>query len=430
MNLEAPYYDIVYEKELYHLKINNQELKTPAGKLIQHHNKKLFEHLIYEIEGFEELDPSTLSIYSLLCTLNDFVLPDPEEYISKDFFQQMIMHDYTLKSNAGPEVLEQYKRWKILMERLEFLDMNHPNLPQTIIAESYDQWISQLYQKEKFQELVDFFYADYKLLSPEQKTVARTAVNIHRSIIYGILLAQGHCDSSEYAVAILAANGLIPSVWDLSTKEDYKDNFYSLRSDASLMNNFLKIVTLPSQSIENKLRAEIPNWNSLPLSAKYAILESSKKINESNSSDYSSYVMLLGKSVEICLKELVFDKYQKIFSIKFSEEKDVKIFIESNKKIERLAKYLIKEPHFIELGTMITILEKSDGKTAKKNEVLKEFFDFISNSLKYDAIVKHEFIEAAWKISKERNKAAHSEIFSYNEAVEMQNICFQLLQKM
>ena len=59
--------------------------------------------------------------------------------------------------------------------------------------------------------------------------------------------------------------------------------------------------------------------------------------------------MLLGKSIEITLKEIVFDVFQSKYDSEILQEKGLSIFLKQNEKVSQLAKYIDKELHHIEL---------------------------------------------------------------------------------
>ena len=87
----------------------------------------------------------------------------------------------------------------------------------------------------------------------------------------------------------------------------------------------------------------------LPEGSRYSLTEAIHKIHLANSDDYSSYVMLLGKSIEITLKEIVFDVFQSKYDSEILQEKGLSIFLKQNEKVSQLAKYIDKELHHIEL---------------------------------------------------------------------------------
>ena len=148
----------------------------------------------------------------------------------------------------------------------------------------------------------------------------------------------------------------------------------------------------------------------------------------SNSEDYSPYVVSLGKSLEITLKKLVFDKFQRNEKVIISSQQEITLLIEQNKKISRFIKFLLKEPHFIELGSMLVILEYEGGKTSKNNIFLRDFFIFIYDN-SYSDILNKTWVSSAKELARQRNIAAHSKRFSLEEAKELMDQTFELISK-
>lgn len=136
----------------------------------------------------------------------------------------------------------------------------------------------------------------------------------------------------------------------------------------------------------------------------------------------------MGKSLEIALKKNIFDEFQIRFNYYFKEQVDVKLFVESNDIIKNLARYLAKPPHFIELGSMLFILEKEGGKTAGKNKVLNKFFQFVKNELNKNSVLNKEWVKLAKELKNHRNRASHSERYTLQEAEKVKEITLQLLK--
>ena len=232
----------------------------------------------------------------------------------------------------------------------------------------------------------------------------------------------------EYAVAILASHCVIPNVFGDLSKEEYKESLFHLKQDALLITEYINLSLTPNIQLSKLISRYIPNWIALPDSARLALAESIKNIHSAKSDDYSSYIMLLGKAVEITLKQKVFDKFQQTTSFEFSEQKEISTFLKSNDKVFPLAKFIVKEPHFIEFGSMLVILEKFDGKTVRNNELLKSFFSFVTDEISMKNILNEQWIAEAKILSRARNKAAHSDRFSLTKAKEFQETAFKLLK--
>jgi hypothetical protein len=211
-------------------------------------------------------------------------------------------------------------------------------------------------------------------------------------------------------------------------KGEYKNAFDEIKNDALILTNYLTLSSSPGISIEKYITKNIHNWAFLPDYAKLSLLEAIRQSQNLEIQDYSSAVVLFGKSLEICLKQLVFDKFKSESGITFREEKATKIFIENNNQIEKLARYIAKHPHFIELGSMLVILEKHGGRTASTNQLLMEFFQFVTDKLESSEIIKKDWIAQAKIISQARNEAAHSERFKLEELKKIESLIYSLLK--
>lgn len=423
-------FEIRYENGIHVLYMDKNPLLTPGGHIVGHKNYDLIKHMMFELESFELLDVTVLSRYSLFSTMTDF--GERFNNISKEEFRSYILSDMVLKSCAGPEVVYQYEKWGDLFENLELLNMKYPSFPQISDIEEIEKWIQ--YHDDNYinslDNFVEHFYNEFKWLSIPQKTVVINALNVHDTIIYGILLATRKTSELDYTAAILAGICIIPRVFSDVTVSDYKPAFDGILKDANIMTSFIDSTLTLNQKTIKIVENNLSNWAFLPEGSRIALIEAINKIKDANSEDYSPYVVLLGKSVEIALKELVFDKFQLEYPVVFETSQDINIFIKENDKIERFATFLVKPPHFIELGSMLTVLQKAGGKTARNNIILSDFFEFIQNKLEMSGITDKFFIEDCFKLSKYRNQAAHSERFSLEETLDIQVMTFQLLNKM
>lgn len=429
MDLSNSEYRIVYDNNFFYLKVDDKLIKTPSGIEIKNSNRDFLEQLAYELECYDNLDPSNLSLYSLISTELDFIDSDSFN-VDKAEFRNLILNDTTLKACAGPEKLYQFAKWRKLFEYLEIVNIDYPDIIQAVEIEDIESWITSMGENysNSINKFVDFFYREFQILNSTQKTAVINSINVHGSVIYGILLATKKCSEMEYAVAILASHRFLPNVFGDVSKEEYKESVFQLKQDALLLTEYINLSLTPNIQLSKLISRYIPNWIALPDSAQLALAESIKNIHSAKSDDYSSYVMLLGKGVEITLKQKVFDKFQQETSFEFSEQKEISTFLRSNDKILTLAKFICKEPHFIELGSMLIILEKFGGNTAKNNELLKSFFSFITDEISSTNILNDQWIDEAKTLSRARNKAAHSDRFSLSEAKGFQEIAFKLLK--
>ncbi|WP_242157321.1 hypothetical protein [Aestuariivivens sediminis] len=432
MDLEFAEYYIDFNGSEYVLIKDEKNMLTPAGNLIKHHNRRLIEHIMFELECEIELDITQLSTYTLYSAMVDLLQGNCHQgnLFTIENFRTGILNDPVLKACAGPEKIQQFKKWADLFSDLELLGLDYPDIVQIPDIDTIEDWIkgNGKEYEDSIDKIVNHYYAEFNLLSDCQKTVVLHSANLHASLVYGILLASKKCTEINYVAAILAGQCLLPNIFGDINTEDYKEAFEEIKSDAHIFSNFIDCCLTPDEGLNEFIKAKIPAWAFLPDGSKTSLIEGLSKIHEASSSDYSSYVMLMGKAIEIALKKNVFDEFQIRSKYNFKEQKDVKLFIESNEVIKNLARYLVKEPHFIELGSMLFILEKNGGKTASRNEVLIKFFEFVKEELNKVKILDKEWIKLANHLKDHRNRASHSERYSQEQAQEVKEIALQLLE--
>jgi hypothetical protein len=409
--------------------VDNEKLRTPDQHFICHENLKILESIQFELECIDELNPSIVSTYSLLSREIDW-FDHLNFQVEFDKFRSTVLSDGTLRDCAGPERIDQRLKWGALFEYLSLLNMEYPSLIQGLELSEIEEWIeeSDANFKHSIDKFVRHFYDEYNLLSSSQKTTVLSATNLHGSIIYGIFLATKQSSELEYTAAILAGQCLIPNVFGDVIKEEYKGAFDEIKNDALILTNYLNLSNSPGISIQRYVNKNIHNWAFLPEAAKYSLLEAVRQSQNLEIQDYSSAVLLFGKSLEICLKKLIFDEFKSQSGITFREKNETSIFIENNNQIAKFATYIVKPPHHIELGSMLFILEKHGGRTASANLLLKEFFQFVSEKLEYHEVIKKDWIAQANIITQARNDAAHSGRFNLEELKKIESLMYNLLK--
>lgn len=429
MNISESEFEITYQDKNFLIFIDEKPLKTPNGKLIKHENQKVLLYLQYELECIDKIDPVELSFYSLLSVQIDHI-ETPEFSLDRKTFRSLLLKDPTLKACAGPEKIYQFSKWDGLFEHLQIINIDYPDIIQVVDIDDIEKWILSKGRKytESIDKFVNHFYIEFNTLSIAQKTAVIRLFDVHDSIIYGLLLVTKKCSVMEYSAAILASHCIIPNVFGDVVKSEYRESFQALKQDALLTSNFVDLSLTPNIELTELIKSNFSNWGLLPIGARYSLVEAIKNIHIADSDDYSSYVMLLGKSVEVSLKQLVFDEFQARRGVEIIQDKESSLFIKQNEQVHQLAKFIAKEPHFIELGSMLIILEKYGGRTSKRIDLLRLLFDFVIETLKYDQIIGKLWIEKAKIISHARNKAAHSDRFTLDEAKVIQKATFEILR--
>lgn len=419
--------------EEYQLLHEGSPITTPLGTPITSTKKALINAVKLELECEEEANLELLGYYSLFCTQVDFI--DTGKFQpTKDNFREYIFNDPVLSASAGPEVIHQYTRWEALFDYLELSGLSYPNFPQSYSYQDKERWIQDIASvdpgySDKIDSFVNILYQSYLSLDNAQRTVFVNSTQVYNSPIYGLLLALGNCDEVEYASALMSSNCLLPEVFGDVEKSEYKEGFYGIQQDALIMTNFIKYSRLPSQSLTKYISSALPNWAFLHPKSQIGLSTAIENIIHPSSKDYSPYVMLLGKSLEINLKEKIFLPFQEYAKVSIEEEQLSEIIIKSDDKLKKLTQFIDKPPHFIELGSMLFLLEMYGGKTAQKNLLLSELHSYIESN-GFQKLLEKDWIKHAKVLKDARNKASHSEVFNHTEAENLLDLLTSLLKSL
>jgi tetratricopeptide (TPR) repeat protein len=174
------------------------------------------------------------------------------------------------------------------------------------------------------------------------------------------------------------------------------------------------------QSITN----ESVVFDSLPFAAKTALYEAERRfLSDTPMIDYSMIVIAYAKSLEISLKQIVFEKFREFRN----DNNDNLKIIDRRSQAIGLARFLQRGQH-LELGGMAHIFKLCEGRTGQKEPIIGELRDFITNVLNGSALLEKTNIDQIARISKDfRNPGAHSEVISKIEAATCREICFAAL---
>lgn len=413
---------IKHDNKKYFIEIDGRLLLTPLKKKVKSSSLRLIEHILFELECEDKVDHEIFNFYSLYCLQVDFIENTKWE---KKNFRKIFLTDPVLCPCAGPERRDQFIKWRQLLYYFELNDFEHPNFPQLLEYEKIEEWVSS--RDKNYQEglnrVIDYFFSEFLLLNNPQKTVAYHSWKLTGSIVYGILLASFDCGPYEYSAAILASHCIIPNVFSDVTRNDYKEPFYQLKIDSSTYVEFINSNLQNDVEVILDLSNRILSWDILPEVSKISIIEASKMIQKQHS-DYSAYIMLLGKTIETVIKTLIFDKFLIVNNYKVKI--DSQILVEKNHKAMKFITFVSKEPHFIELGSMLFILELKGGKTELRTPILKKFYEFVETQ-KLEVFLNKNWLKKAKLLSGFRNYSSHSKTYGKKTAKELLNETIQLL---
>ena len=406
----------------------NDPIRTPGGNPVTHRDQRFLDRLRAELDGQATLDPSQLGRYSLYSTYRDNFAQGDRQF-PLDEVRTLLITDRLLRTSAGPEVTAQLANMGSLSRLLKSHGWAHLNLPQYRGHEDVEAWIAELGPEcaTAIDELVRGLHLELSTLHPAQLTVVVNVAVVYESLCLGYLLATRQCTELEFAMAILAADCLLPKVFADVRRDEYRKHLSDLLFDAHSLVDFVRYFVSPGDIARKRLKQQLPNYAFLPEAAQWALAQSLDRIECGDDGDFSGCVVLLGKALESTLMEYVFERFRVRSGIRIEEERDVNLIIRRDfSEIERFARYVLKEPHYLELGAMMVTLEKYGGKTARRNRLLRAFFEYVETEHSTQLLSK-DFVASGKHVSQLRNAAAHRELMSLRIAEEIRDEELNLL---
>jgi len=212
------------ETELFCVKIDGEYLETPNDNLIYHENKRALRELAAELEYVDSLDVTQISLYNLCSTQLEFYNQDSNPFIQETFnFRKTLLNDNSLRTYAGPEVLDQLKYLQTIVDYLDNHQIAHPHLPQMYLEN--DEWLIETGTKENFDKLVDLLIDEIGSFNNYQLTVFVTTAHVYDSPLLGVLLAKKKITSQELSIIHLISIGIYSKLFgdvDRSQEQEIK----------------------------------------------------------------------------------------------------------------------------------------------------------------------------------------------------------------
>jgi len=241
----SKYTNLVFDKKFpkYILLINDNPLKTPLGNYFIHENFPLLQQISWELDLKDTLDPSEPSLYSMFCTYKDFVEKNDND-ISRNDIYDLLLTTIDLKTQAGPEQVNQRERMNPLREFFDENNLPFLTLPAVSDIEDLKDYINE--DKEfsnDFNYIVDFFTAEFNKLDKVQRTVIITSIHAHHSFIFGFLLAIGRCSPNEFSNALLSLEGILHKTFSIVNKEDNRTYLQDYLLSANILIQFLRLAS-------------------------------------------------------------------------------------------------------------------------------------------------------------------------------------------
>lgn len=213
--------------------------KTPKGRRLVHPSRPLLVAVAAKTAK-DDLDLRSLTLYSMLCTLKDFVEPERKRAPS---CRRLLLDEWSLRRCAGPEVTAQ-------LARLECLEtyFNRHGLPMFMLSQAggwkhQEKMLVHAGLAGELDQVVAFFDRELTDIGPERHCVVTHGVHRHGVFILALILAQGHCSPEEYAEAVAAVRCVIPDVFEIS-KRDAKGFVRNVAAEARLMLRFSKLAAV------------------------------------------------------------------------------------------------------------------------------------------------------------------------------------------
>lgn len=229
-------FEVVPVGDAFGLAKGGTVMKTPKGKRLVHPSRPLLAAVAAKTTP-DDLDLRNLTLYSMLCTLKDFVEPERKRAPS---CRRLLLDELSLRRCAGPEVGAQLAR----LECLETYFDRH-GLPMFMLSQAggwkhQEEMLVHAGLAGEIDQVVSFFDRQLTEIGPERHCVVTHGVHRHDVFILALILAQGECSPEEYAEAVAAVHCFIADVFDIS-KRDAKGFVRNVAADARLMLRFSKL---------------------------------------------------------------------------------------------------------------------------------------------------------------------------------------------
>ncbi|MBF0264499.1 MAG: hypothetical protein HQL46_04445 [Gammaproteobacteria bacterium] len=183
---------------------------------------------------------------------------------------------------------------------------------------------------------------------------------------------------------------------------------------------------------QNNVIIEFPKYNLLENNS-LKFLESSyylyDKLKEVQGDDYSPYVLQFSRVIENELLHKFFIPFNRKFNL-YEDKNEILEKEMNNFNTKIFAKFLYKNNEKYTLGSMQTIIGfiyKSNGNTLQKSTLLQVFRKYVITLINPDFLSKDNVDLLSTLTSKYRNKAAHTEIITFEDANEFSSVTKSLI---
>ena len=137
---------------------------------------------------------------------------------------------------------------------------------------------------------------------------------------------------------------------------------------------------------------------------------------------------IFAKSVEITLKQTVFERFKSLLASRSDFKHQIGIALQNEKSQAKSLFTFLSKSQFLELGAMAHLLRLCGGSTADKEYLVGKLRDFIISHPGGLTLLESGNIEVIAQISKElRNPASHSDIIEKYQSDECRHLCIKIL---
>jgi len=233
------------DNNYYSIFDNNKKLKTPKGNYTISKNERLLSLISDELNTKKILDPAEFSYYSIYCIEHDILDDFFPDFINN--LENMLLGDVTLKSCAGPEVVEQMQKWTHLLSFLNDEGIKHPHYIQIFDVEEIKQWVhdSGANSIKNHKKLVKVMKSKICDLSNMEKSTLIAIYNMSQSIMYSYLLVKYLCNSNEFSHAVFSGMAVHPKMFEDELDEN-KSIIEGLLFYSNAIHNYLNVGLIKS----------------------------------------------------------------------------------------------------------------------------------------------------------------------------------------
>lgn len=359
-------------------------------------------------EKYNKLFPDTESIYynlALMCGKSGFWGKSKNYYeieLKKNPQNHFALENAIVIDLAEKNFQAANEKWKNF-ENIIIEDLANS---ETEAREHYEFLLNL--KRDKFNKLVDFCNS---ILDKHSYSLDLIEFNQSHSPILG-----GYLEIREDKFSIEALLKFAMAKNDLSfNQEALFQSQMEQRSDFS--------------AIIKKLRKTFHSWDNFLKESQSSIIEGEKGLENTGRVDYSSVIVLFSKAIEIMLLKKVFFQFRnKLTFTKESLNNFNNILTDKDHKLNRFASFIDNTISNLELGTMVHMLKFCKKDEFKSNPLINEFIIFLVNG-KFNKILEKKNINLLFKITDYRNPAAHSQVYSIDEAMQVKELTIEIFNQ-